>query len=417
MKKKLLMLGGADIQVTAIEAAKKLGYYVITADYKPDNPGHQISDEYHNVSTTVLEEIYELAQKLQIDGISSYASDPGALTAAYVGEKMGIPSNSFEAIKLLSDKVTFRQIQKDAGVPYPLFFEVKSGADIAEILNREQKRFIIKPVDSSGSKGVTILGKEDIDQVEAHFTDSVSFSRIDKVILEEHIQRDGFLMSGDVLVQDGEIVFNCFGDVHFNDSINGLVPRSISLPASKPKEFFKEVSEDLKKIFAQVDIKLGTFNVDVIECEDGRPMVIDIGARNGGNMLNDIIHYHTGYDLISSSILQCMGDPILAVEGTSLGACYSHYVIHSDKSGVFESLDISERIKEKIIYQSVLSVKPGDPVNKFINSGCRLGLLLLKYDSFEEMQELLGTNLKDDILIKLKKNNFAERLELETPAS
>ena len=55
--KKLLMLGGSLYQTFAIKEAKRLGYYVITADYLPSNPGHKYADEYHNVSTTDKEAV------------------------------------------------------------------------------------------------------------------------------------------------------------------------------------------------------------------------------------------------------------------------------------------------------------------------------------------------------------------------
>ena len=82
--KKVLMLGGAMQQIPAIQHAKSLGLHVITCDYLPENPGHKFADEYYNVSTTDLDGVLSLAQKLRIDGIVAYASDPAAPTAAYV---------------------------------------------------------------------------------------------------------------------------------------------------------------------------------------------------------------------------------------------------------------------------------------------------------------------------------------------
>ena len=55
--------------------------------------GMQYADAYYNVSTTDKEAVLELAEKLEIDGIVAYASDPAAPTAAYVSEKMGLPGN------------------------------------------------------------------------------------------------------------------------------------------------------------------------------------------------------------------------------------------------------------------------------------------------------------------------------------
>ena len=48
--KKLMVLGGSRYALPVIEAAHRLGIYVITCDYLPDNIAHKYSDEYCNVS-------------------------------------------------------------------------------------------------------------------------------------------------------------------------------------------------------------------------------------------------------------------------------------------------------------------------------------------------------------------------------
>ena len=100
--KKVLMLGGSLYQVYAIKEAVKMGYYVITCDYLPNNPGHQYAHEYYNVSTTDKEAVYELAKRLQVDGVVAYASDPAAPTAAYVCEKLGLPTSPYNSVEILS---------------------------------------------------------------------------------------------------------------------------------------------------------------------------------------------------------------------------------------------------------------------------------------------------------------------------
>lgn len=89
--KKLMILGGSRYAVPVIEAAHKLGLYVITCDYLPDNIAHKYSDEYCDVSIIDKEKTLEAAKKLHIDGIVSFACDPGVTTAAYIAEKMGLP--------------------------------------------------------------------------------------------------------------------------------------------------------------------------------------------------------------------------------------------------------------------------------------------------------------------------------------
>ena len=115
-----MLLGGIRYLLPAIEVAHKHGYHVITVDYLPENIAHQYSDEYYNVSIIDKEAVLQLAQELQIDGILSFAVDPGVVTAAYVAEKMGLPFTcSYEAACILQDKARFRQFLTENGFNVP----------------------------------------------------------------------------------------------------------------------------------------------------------------------------------------------------------------------------------------------------------------------------------------------------------
>lgn len=384
------MLGGADIQISAIKEAKKLGYHVITCDYLPNNPGHQFSHEYFNVSTTDKEAVLELAKKLKIDGISAYASDPAAITAAYVSDKLNIPGNSYESVLTLSDKFNFRKLQHQLGINAPKILETSSIPEIKSFIASLHSGAIIKPVDTSGSKGVHILNKNiSEEQIEAFIDDALSFSRMKRIIVEEYIVRVGSLMSGDALIENGQVLFMCFGDVHFNTKINGLVPRSISLPASANATLLDGVKIDLQKLVDTLKIKNGVFNLDVIEDSNGKPVIIDIGARNGGNLFNDIIYYHSGVNLIELSMKQCCGEVVNVNYNGEINGYYAHNVIHSLVKGTFQSVEFSDTIKPHIIYQNIIK-KPGEEIEVFTNSSFRLGLILLKFDNKEQMLDILG---------------------------
>ena len=119
-KKKLMLLGGIRYLLPAIETAHRHGFHVITVDYIPDNIAHKYSDEYHNVSILDKEAVLALAKELQIDGILSYAVDPGVVTAAYVAEQMRLPFTcSYETTCILQDKARFRQFLTENGFNVP----------------------------------------------------------------------------------------------------------------------------------------------------------------------------------------------------------------------------------------------------------------------------------------------------------
>ena len=115
-QKKLMLLGGLRYLLPVIEAAHKLGIYVITVDYIPTNIAHQYSDEYHNVSIVDKDAVLKLAQELHIDGIMSFAVDPGVMTAAYVQEQMHLPAfGPYDSVCILQNKDRFRQFLTQNG--------------------------------------------------------------------------------------------------------------------------------------------------------------------------------------------------------------------------------------------------------------------------------------------------------------
>lgn len=157
--KKILLFGGSAQQIVAIETAKRLGYYTVLCDYLPDNPGQYHADKFYLVSTTDKEAVLEVAKSEKVDGVLAYASDPAAPTAAYVAEKLGLPGNPYDSVEILCNKDRFRKFLAENGFCTP---KAKGYDDPRSALNDIEKNFfnmpvIIKPVDSSGSKGATVL--------------------------------------------------------------------------------------------------------------------------------------------------------------------------------------------------------------------------------------------------------------------
>ncbi|WP_305402632.1 ATP-grasp domain-containing protein [Photobacterium leiognathi] len=151
--KKIIVLGAMQMHVPLIKYAKERGYYVITVDYLLDAPGHKIADEYSLISTTDLEAVTCLARDKNVDIVMTFNSDPAAYTAAYVSKVLGLKGNPPKAVEIMSDKGLFRKFLYENGFNYPKY-KVFSCSD--EILSVDLDfPVIVKPVDSSGSKGIT----------------------------------------------------------------------------------------------------------------------------------------------------------------------------------------------------------------------------------------------------------------------
>jgi len=185
-KKRLLILGAAFFQLSTIEYAKNLGYYVITCDYLPNNPGHKFSDESYNVSTTNLERVLKLAKRLKIDGILAYASDPTAPTAAYVSEKLNLSGNPYESLKIFTEKDLFRDFLRKNNFNLPYFNSYTRYNEVLEDIDKFNFPIVVKPVDSSGSKDVTKISN--LSKLEKAFNFALSYSRSKRKYFLKKIQ-------------------------------------------------------------------------------------------------------------------------------------------------------------------------------------------------------------------------------------
>jgi len=156
--KKLMVLGGSRYALPVIKAAHDLGIYVITCDYLPDNIAHKYSDEYCNVSIIDKEKTLEAAKKLNIDGIMSFACDPGVITAAYVAEQMGLPNvGPYESVCILQNKSKFREFLTQNGFTVPTAKGYKNIDDALKDVGMFHWPVIVKPTDSAGSKLVWMI--------------------------------------------------------------------------------------------------------------------------------------------------------------------------------------------------------------------------------------------------------------------
>ncbi len=397
MQKRIMMLGGSHFQLSPIKYAKEQGHYVITCDYLPDNPGHRYSDEYHNVSTTEKEKVLQLAKKLKIDGIIAYASDPSAPTAAYVAERLGLPANPYESVLLLTRKDMYRPFLKEHGFITPKTRSYDSLETATEAFSDFSMPIVVKPVDSSGSKGVTVI--YDISELSQAFAGALKYSRAKKVILEEYVEKDGFQIAGDGFVHDGKLAFRCFANEHFDYDCNPLVPSGESFPYVRSFEIQEKVHAEVQRLLTLLDMKVGALNFDIRLDEQSKVYLMEIGPRNGGNLIPEVTRYVTGVDMIKYTVNAALGIDCSDLKMEIPNGYYSSYIVHSQRDGVVKAIELSPEIVPKIIYKD-LWTRTGDRVKRFDGSNQTLGMMILKFESGDQMLDYME-NMNPHIKVKI----------------
>lgn len=392
---RVLFLGGAYSQVPIIKEAKSRGWYIITCDYVTDNPGHKYADEYHNVSTTDFEGVLNVAKQTAPDLIVAYASDPAAPTASWVSEQLGLPGNSYQSIQTLAEKDLFRAFLKENGFNTPQAVSIESDK-VIELAKQLNFPIIVKPTDSSGSKGVSRVDTPaDIDKAVEY---ALQFSRNKRIIAEEFIVSDGPQLHGDGFVLNGELIFSYLGDHHYNNKVNPFVPFSTSWPSKKEYNIINEVNGELKKAIKESGFEMGAVNIEVRVTKENKIYIMEIGPRSGGNFTPQAIKYGTGFDMVSAILDSFVNKPIALPDTPKLPSAY--YALHTDIDGTLKDIIIKEDIKP-YIREFHQYKQPGDKVNSFQGANAALGIVLLQFNTVEEMDYYID-NMDKYIEVKLE---------------
>lgn len=388
--KKILLLGGSAQQLVAINAAKDLGYNTILCDYLLDNPGQYLADKYYNVSTTDIEAVYNIAKTEQVDGILAYASDPAALPAAVVAERLGLPTNPAKSVEILGLKYPWRKFLHDNGFACPKFHTfspTNSVGTLKEAVKSFNFPIVVKPTDSSGSKGVSLLNN--CDEIEKAISWANEYSRNKILIVEEFIKRGfPYVIGGDIFVWDGKIVL--YGEMEClrNMQRSPLIPIGKKRPTSLNKKQRNVIYSELQRVITALGIRFGEMNIEILLDKDDNVHFLELGPRAGGNMIPIQLSDAFGVDLVKANVQAAMGEKPSFVDNVikSMPGCYMHYVLHSYEAGVYGGINIDECIK-KYVYREVIYKKPGDKVEVFDGAGKAIGIIFLHFDNKKQMDD------------------------------
>lgn len=385
------MLGGSPAQLIAIEKARQLGYHTVVCDYLPDNPGQYIADKFYLESTTDKDAILEIARKEGIEGIVAYSSDPAAPTAAYVAEALHLPGNSYDMVRSFCEKHLFREFLIKNGFAVPESIEIKVGDGMEEAVDLSTLRFpvIVKPTDSSGSKGVTVL--QSPEGLKDAMRYAGEYSRNKTLIVEEFIERDHpYVIEAEIFAIDGEVVSWGLINSIRDEASNPLLPAAYTYPLEISPERKKLVRQELERLVKATGNTSGAFNIEMIIDKEDRLFFLDAGPRNGGNMLPEFISMISGKDIVAATVRNAMGENDrndVFLDGET-GGYWGLGILHSDRDGLFAGIEYSQGARQALV-REVIQKRPGEKVHAFERCNDLVGLNFYRFDSPRDMEEVM----------------------------
>jgi biotin carboxylase len=394
--KKLLLLGGLRYLIPVIKEAKELGYYTITCDYLPDNIAHRYSDEYHNVNITDKTAVLQLAKKLKIDGILSFAVDPGVVTAAYVAEKLGLPGCPLKSVEILQNKGLFRAFLEEHKFNVPKAKAFTSHTIATEEISEFQFPLIVKPVDSAGSKGVSKINN--LKELKPAIDNAILYSVSKTFIVEEFIEAQGYASDSDGFSLKGKLETVTFSNQYFNaKSENPYTPSAYSWPSSISDENQSELKKELQRLISLLELGTSLYNIEVRVGLNGKTYIMEVSPRGGGNRLSEMVKFATGINLIQYAIKGAMGEIFTIQEKPYFTGNWTEIILYGMQEGEFSGIEIDSSLEPYLIEKD-LWIGLGDKVYPFTAANYSIGTLVFNFDTEAQVENLITNRHK---LIKI----------------
>jgi biotin carboxylase len=300
---KLAILGASYLQVPLIVKAKELGIETHVFAWDEGAVGKELADYFYPISILNTNEIYNVCQKININGITTIATDIAMPTVNFIAEKLGLVGNSFEATLKSTDKFEMRKALSSKNIPCPRF----SLYEANNFKNHEGFEFplIVKPADRSGSRGVTKV--DSVGEANIAILKALANSINKRVIIEEFIHSD----------REFSVEFISFNGEHYPLSITEKVttrePFFAEIAHHQPANVNSETADNIYKVTIDVlnalEIKNGASHTEVYLLDNGEIRIVESAGRMGGDLIGShMVQLSTGFDFLMATIDVALGN-------------------------------------------------------------------------------------------------------------
>ncbi len=396
-KNEAIVLGASVNQIPLITKLKDYDFHVVTIDNAPLNTGHTFSDEYVNISIDNASEVYAYMKENNINHIYSVCSDLGIRTLYYCQQRLGLTQVDHQTINKVTTKNGLRKFLREHGIESFQFFELNKQTDMTSFFDHISKvnyDLIVKPVDSSGSKGISVINRKiDTDEITKSISYAFSHSKSQEVIVEKFIK--GTSVTVNAFVKNAKIIFM---EVTNKYQKNGILPLGHSFPSKLSPRQITAVKDLATKIIEKLHYIPGPYDFDIIVDENTYAHCVEASPRLGGNCLYQLVKHSTHFDEINEIVSNSSTIPEIAPPQPTLVR-----LIISQQSGILEEIPSIEVIRERFshIVEMNYDVTVGDKIDKFTQGNHRLGYFILQGADLV-LLEKKADEVLDFIKIKVK---------------
>jgi formate-dependent phosphoribosylglycinamide formyltransferase (GAR transformylase) len=369
-------------QVCGIDAAHRADYPVLGIDGDEEAPGlakcdARIVADIHDIDG-VLDQLSSL--HLNPGGCLSIVSDVGMPLAGAIQDEYGLVGPGKQISRRMTDKGQQRTRWRDAFVENRQFAVCDVSSDAEKIATRFPLPFMVKPVDSAGSRGVTRVDARD--QITTAIRHAFAFSKSKRIIIEEFIAGTEFAVE----------VFRCEGTTHVLaisektkvQGTSGTVAaeyRTAELDDAEVSNLQQLITDALDAL----EYRDGVGHVEIMRTPTNDFGLIEVAGRGGGFMVFEgYVPLVSGIDLAELAVRQAMGEAIEMPTITHRPGVLRFLPARTGKVIDWQGLDAANSLPG-VTAQAL--VKKGELFSAATTDGDRVAYILATGDSVEHAVE------------------------------
>lgn len=274
MNQNYFIIGGSNLQINFINKVKEMGFITHVFDYNPNCSAVSVADFFHCVSIDDKETILEIAKQYRPIAIQSVATELGNITACYIGEKLGLNTNSYEVALNTTNKARMKEVLRKNSLPTAKYQIIKNIADVnIDTLNYP---LVVKPSDQSASRGVTLVKNKE--KFLSAYELAKKESRNQVILLEEVLY--GKQYSVETITCNGNHKIVAFTEEFLIDS-DDFVECHQLVPARFSQQQEQHLTELIYLVLDAFSITFGASHIE-LKLTDSGFQIIEIASRMGG---------------------------------------------------------------------------------------------------------------------------------------
>lgn len=300
--KKLAIIGASYLQEPLIQKAKSMGIETHVFAWAVGDVGEKSADYFYPISIVEKEEILVQCRQIGIDGVCSISSDLAAITVNYIAQELGLPGNSPACVRCSTNKHEMRRCFEKNGDPSTKSIQVTKVDELSDVSLHYP--VIVKPVDRSGSRGITMLRSPDGLSTAIETAKSYGFQKC--ALVEEFAE--GREYSVECVSWQGKHRFLALTQKYTTGAPSFIETAHLE-PAQVDEETLMRVQKVTLHALDSLGIAYGASHTELKIAENGEIKLIEIGGRMGGDCIgSSLVELSTGYDFLKAVIEIALGN-------------------------------------------------------------------------------------------------------------